>query len=253
MIHVKGILDDLILLTEQAGQAVLDIYNSDTLEIENKDDLSPLTNADKASHQILTHGLSKYGLPVLSEEGKDIPYDVRKNWDLYWCIDPIDGTKEFIRKTGEFTINVALIKDTLPVFGIVYAPVLNKMYIGGEEISPFSLEGKVKKELEHRSEKTDFSETVVVASKSHSNTETQEYISAIKGNIKLISMGSSLKFMLIAEGLANIYPRFVPTMEWDTAASHSVLKALGYRIKTTDALELKYNKENLLNPSFIAE
>lgn len=250
---IKGILNDLILLTEKAGQTVLDIYNGDVIEIEAKSDLSPLTNADKASHQILIDGLSIYGLPVLSEEGRDIPYDLRKNWDLYWCIDPIDGTKEFIRKTGEFTINVALIKEDFPIFGIVYAPVLNKMFIGGEEISPFSLEGKVKKALEQRSGKPDILETVVVASKSHSNTETQDYIDAIKGDVKLISMGSSLKFMLIAEGLANIYPRFVPTMEWDTAASHGVLKALGYRIKTIEGVELKYNKENLLNPSFIAE
>ncbi|WP_298533199.1 3'(2'),5'-bisphosphate nucleotidase CysQ [uncultured Algibacter sp.] len=251
--NIKRILNDLILLTEEAGKAVLEIYNSDALEVENKADLSPLTNADKDSHQILMNGLSKYGLPVLSEEGKDIAYDERKNWELYWCIDPIDGTKEFIRKTGEFTINIGLISGSIPVFGIVYAPVLNKMYIGGDDVSPFCLNGDVKTELKHKVPRLVEAETVVVASRSHSNNETQEYINAIKGQIKLISMGSSLKFMLMAEGLANIYPRFVPTMEWDTAASHSILKALGYCIKTVEEEELEYNKEGLLNPSFVAQ
>jgi 3'(2'), 5'-bisphosphate nucleotidase len=251
--EVKGVLNDLIVLTEKAGKAVLDIYNSDALVIEDKADLSPLTNADKASHQILMNGLKKYGLPILSEEGKDISYEDRKNWEIYWCIDPIDGTKEFIKKTGEFTINIGLIHGTKPIFGIVYAPVLHKMYIGGEDISPFCLKGNEKIKLKNRPEQLDNLDTVVVASKSHSNDQTQDYINAIKGKVKLISMGSSLKFMLIAEGLANIYPRFVPTMEWDTAASHGILTALGYHIKTVDELELKYNKENLLNPSFVAQ
>ncbi len=252
--EIAGILDDLVLLTEKAGQAVLEIYNNtDTLKTEEKADLSPLTNADTRSHQILTDGLIKYGLPILSEEGRHTPYEVRKKWNLYWCIDPIDGTKEFILKTGEFTINIALMKDDIPVFGIVYVPVLHKMYVGGDKINPFILDGGVKKKLDKKVLKFDEIETVVVASKSHSNKETQEYINAVTGNVKLISMGSSLKFMLIAEGLANIYPRFVPTMEWDTAASHSILKVLGYNIKTVDGLELKYNKETLLNPSFIAK
>ncbi|WP_136480577.1 3'(2'),5'-bisphosphate nucleotidase CysQ [Cognatitamlana onchidii] len=251
--NINAILDDLVLLTEQAGKAVLDVYNSNNFKIESKEDLSPLTNADKASHQILTDGLSTYGLPVLSEEGKEIPYEVRRHWDLYWCIDPIDGTKEFISKTDEFTVNVALIKEDFPIFGIVYAPALDKMFIGGESIEPFSLQGKVKKFLTYKKSQVNVSEKVLVASKSHSNAKTQDYINGIKGNVKLISMGSSLKFMLIAEGLANIYPRFVPTMEWDTAASHGILKALGYHIKTPESFELRYNKKDLLNPSFIAE
>lgn len=251
MIDFNLMLDDLVCLTKKAGEAVLEIYNSDVFDVEFKSDQSPLTKADLIANEIITKGLEKYKFPILSEESKEIAYEERKDWKGFWCVDPIDGTKEFIKKTGEFTINIAFVENNKPAFGIVYVPVQNKMYIGGQGVFPYCLEGNEKILLKNKSE-NNLDKDIVVASKSHTNKETEAFIQNLGDNVDLISMGSSLKFMLIAEGKASVYPRFVPTMEWDTAASHAILNTLGYVVKNVNGVELVYNKENLLNPSFIA-
>lgn len=237
--------------SKSAGQAILKIYHSADFGVEMKSDDSPLTLADKAAHEVIMDYLKETAYPVLSEEGKDIPYAERKNWDYFWLVDPLDGTKEFIKKNGEFTVNIALIQRNTPVMGVVYAPVLDVMYWGNEQDGAWKQKGQQDPfALKAPEDKTVRS---IVASRSHLSVETQEVIDRYPG-AEVISMGSSLKFMLLAEGKAQLYPRFAPTMEWDTAAAHGVLRALGYTVKRTDEdSPLVYNKENLLNPWFICE
>ncbi|MBD3629411.1 3'(2'),5'-bisphosphate nucleotidase CysQ [Cyclobacterium sp.] len=234
-----------------AGQEILKIYHSADFGVEMKSDDSPLTLADKAAHEEIMKYLSETGLPVLSEEGKSIPYEERKNWEYFWMVDPLDGTKEFIKKNGEFTVNIALIHRDTPVMGVVYAPVLDRMYWGNAEEGVWKQEGKEKARMLKRPENKMV--RAIVASRSHLSPETQEVIDRYP-DAEVISMGSSLKFMLLAEGKAQLYPRFAPTMEWDTAAAHGVLLALGFTVKKTDNNQpLLYNKQNLLNPFFICE
>lgn len=245
----------------------MEIYQKDFL-VEYKDDKSPLTEADKRSHNTIMKFLEKYNIPVLSEEGKEIPYEKRKEWDLFWMIDPLDGTKEFIKKNGEFTINIALINKNKPIFGVVYAPAIDTIYFTDENssykanlsIEEFKLKNIQKLPIEEKRDKY-----VVVASKSHLNEETKEFIENIKidKEKEFISIGSSLKLCLVAEGKADIYPRLAPTMEWDTAAADVVVRKTGrkvyqlpindYRLSTNDYRLLVYNKENLLNPYFVVE
>lgn len=233
----------------EAGKAILEIYNSADFGVEIKGDDSPLTKADQAAHKVIVSFLEKTGLPILSEEGRAIPYEERKNWEYFWMVDPLDGTKEFIKKNGEFTVNIALIHAGKPVLGVVYAPVLEWLYWGnGEEgawkqeslLSPIKLEKPANTEVK-----------TIVASRSHLSPDTQKFIDQYPG-AEVISMGSSLKFMLVAEGKAQIYPRFAPTMEWDTAAAQGVVIANGSSvINWTEKVELSYNKSNLLNAWFI--
>jgi 3'(2'), 5'-bisphosphate nucleotidase len=245
----------------------MEIYQKD-FSIEYKDDKSPLTEADKRSHNTIMKFLEKYNIPVLSEEGKEIPYEKRKEWDLFWMIDPLDGTKEFIKKNGEFTINIALINKNEPVFGVVYAPAIEKIYFTDENssykadlsLNDFKLQNIQKMPLKEKRDKF-----VIVASKSHLNEETKEFIENIKidKEKEFISIGSSLKLCLVAEGKADIYPRLAPTMEWDTAAADAVVRKTGrkvyqlpindYRLSINDYRQLVYNKENLLNPYFVVE
>ncbi|WP_187357729.1 3'(2'),5'-bisphosphate nucleotidase CysQ [Cyclobacterium plantarum] len=237
--------------SKAAGQEILKIYHSADFGVEMKSDDSPLTLADKAAHEEIMKYLSETGLPVLSEEGKSIPYEERKNWEYFWMVDPLDGTKEFIKKNGEFTVNIALIHRDTPVMGVVYAPVLDRMYWGNAEEGAWKQEGKEEARMLKRPETKMV--RAIVASRSHLSPETQEVIDRYP-DAKVISMGSSLKFMLLAEGKAQLYPRFAPTMEWDTAAAHGVLLALGFTVKKTDNNQpLRYNKQNLLNPFFICE
>ena len=244
-------INRVITVARQAGEAILEIYNKEDLGIELKADESPLTLADKEAHKIIVAGLKATGLPLLSEEGKSIAFEERQKWLEFWMVDPVDGTKEFIKRNGEFTVNIALIRDGKPVFGVVYAPVLDKLYYGGTGIGAFMInKGEIK-----ALEKSDKSPEVVriVASRSHLNQDTQDFIDQFE-ETDIVSMGSSLKFMLIAEGLADIYPRFAPTMEWDTAAAHGVLSGLGIDvIEPTSKQSLKYNKKDLLNPYFIVQ
>lgn len=263
MIKNNQELRPFIEATLEAGKAILDIYHSPDFGVETKKDNSPLTLADKAAHHILVSYLNQTEYPIISEEGEHLSRDIRQSYTTYWLIDPLDGTKEFIKKNDEFTVNVALIHKGKPVFGLVYAPVLKELFIGFEneayklslesidELSlPLSYNQKIKVNTETGKK------LIVVASRSHFNPETKAYIDALeeKGfEIDLVSKGSSLKICLVAEGKANIYPRFGPTMEWDTAAAHAVLLgAGGQMIEPETKEEIMYNKDNLLNPFFIA-
>lgn len=237
-----------------AAAAIVEIYDSGDFGVTIKEDYSPLTLADKASHTIISEQLKITGIPVLSEEGKEISYAERSKWSSFWLVDPLDGTKEFVKRNGEFTVNIALIENNKPVWGVVCAPVLNKTYYI-DSMGDVWMEWKNKKcklskrEIEYSAR----NESVkVVASRSHGDLKTDAFLENLN-NPQIVSMGSSLKFMMLAEGLAHVYPRFAPTMEWDTAASHAILNKLGYKILVENSnQELMYNKESLLNPGFIA-
>lgn len=249
-INQKLFTDIALEAAKAAGQEILKIYNSADIGVEFKADDSPLTKADLAAHQIISDFLSETNLPILSEEGKSIGYSERENWEYFWMVDPLDGTKEFVKRNGEFTVNIALIHKGAPVIGVVYAPVLDWLFWGNSE-GAWKVEGANPVVVDLQ-KKTGEPIQTIVASRSHLSSETQEIIDQYP-QADVVSMGSSLKFMLLAEGKAQLYPRFAPTMEWDTAAAHGVLKALGYEIKKIDIDEpLSYNKENLLNPWFIA-
>jgi len=249
-----------------AGKAIMEVY-SQPFSVELKADNSPLTIADKRAHEIIVNGLSDSGLPILSEEGSQINYEVRKNWVNYWLVDPLDGTKEFINKNGDFTVNIALISNQEPIFGVVYAPVPGFMYWGSEagsyrldmknlEQIDFSKFSTIKSLAEKLPINTKHDGFVVLGSRSHMNVETQAYIKKLEEihpNLSFISRGSSLKFCTLAEGAADVYPRFGPTMEWDTAAGHAVALFAGYSVNQVEnGLPVLYNKPSLLNPFFIA-
>lgn len=253
----------LIETVKQAGKAILEVYDSD-FNVELKEDFSPLTLADKKSHDIILTALKGTEFPVLSEEGKEIPYSERKEWTRFWLVDPLDGTKEFVKRNDEFTVNIAFIENGIPVLGIIYAPVPDLLYIGSEKSGAFKISGL--KDLSYFEDwkgcamllpKQNTSSTfTVVGSRSHMNKETEDFITELEkkeGRLEIISKGSSLKLCLIAEGDAKVYPRFAPTMEWDIAAGHAIISASGgkvMKVETSD--ELTYNKADLRNPWFIA-
>jgi len=255
-IEHNELIKSLIDLVKESGEAILEIYNSGNMGISYKDDKSPLTLADKASNQIICSKLKELtpDIPILSEEGKDISYNKRKKWTTFWLIDPIDGTKEFINKNGEFSINIALINHYQPILGIVYAPVLNTIWYGSASHGSFKIENNAKpKKINVSKYKND--ETIkVVSSRSHSNNSKLEKFLIDYPKHELVFMGSSIKICLVADGTAHMYPRLGPTMEWDTAAAHAVVKFSGGKIADIkDDNELSYNKENLLNPSFLVQ
>jgi 3'(2'), 5'-bisphosphate nucleotidase len=244
----------------EAGKAVMKIYNDDTFWIESKEDNSPLTSADILANDIILSYLIPTGIPILSEESKKDSFSVRKNWSKCWIVDPIDGTKEFIKKNGQFTINVALAIDGKSMLGIVYAPAIDKLYIGEAgktafQIDDFNSPNPKILEIPQTDNNRPYT---VVASKSHLNQKTVDYINLLKKthgeDLQLTSIGSSLKICLVASGDADIYPRFAPTCEWDTAAGHAIVKAAGKNIYFSDSnTELQYNKEDVLNPWFIVK
>lgn len=247
----------------KAGNKIMEVYKSDNFEIENKLDNSPLTIADRLSHKIISKILIKTGLPMISEEGRDISYEVRKNWNTFWMIDPIDGTKEFIKKNDEFTVNIALIEFGQPILGVVYAPALKVIYFAEKNYGSYKeINVKNNKELKNtpkinlKNVSYPKSYTLVV-SKSHMNKETQAYVDQKKKEFKKInlkSFGSSLKICKVADGEAHCYPRFGPTMEWDTAAAHAIAKYADCSfLKADSGKEIHYNKKNLLNPFFIVK
>ncbi len=247
-------IDRIKDIARKAGGAIMEVYGRD-FEVEIKEDNSPLTEADKASHDIIVDGLESCypEIPILSEEGKDIPYDVRGKWERFWLVDPLDGTKEFIRRNDQFTVNIALIKAGVPVLGVVYVPVSATMYWGSEK-------GSFKQVADGEIVSIKASEVGekvrVVASLSHFTDETKDFIGKkfAGKEYELVNSGSSLKLCLVAEGAADIYPRLAPTMEWDTAAAHAVVKNAGGRVYDYGTgIELSYNKENLLNPWFVVE
>lgn len=239
----------IIEIAKKAGEEILKVYNVD-FEVDFKDDKSPLTLADKVSNEIICDGLSKLfpEIPIISEENKEIDYKIRKDWKYCWIIDPLDGTKEFINKNGEFTVNIAFVENGVPILGVVYAPVIDTLYYAKKG------EGAFKNEFSIPIKRND-DLYKVVASKSHINDETKEYINNIKTKkeIEFISMGSSLKLCLVAEGAADIYPRLAPTMEWDTAAAHAICIEARKNVYDIDNIPLVYNKEILLNNWFIVK
>ncbi|WP_411893961.1 3'(2'),5'-bisphosphate nucleotidase CysQ [Winogradskyella sp. A2] len=246
-----------------AGKAIMDVYDS-IIEVEYKDDKSPLTEADKRANDIIISFLKPTEIPIISEENKQIEYAERKNWDKCWIVDPVDGTKEFIKRNGEFTVNIALVKDGVPELGVIYVPALRTIYFADvKEKSAFKSsisthDTSIKEVLKISKPikpKKQSSSVEVVGSRSHMSQETLDFVEKIKSTgkeVEIVSKGSSLKFCIVAEGKADIYPRFAPTMEWDTAAGQAICNAVGLDVisKKTDK-PLMYNKENLLNPWFI--
>jgi 3'(2'), 5'-bisphosphate nucleotidase len=237
----------------KAGDAIMRIYETEDFSIEHKKDDSPLTKADKEAHLVIMSFLEGTDIPVLSEEGRDIPYEERRTWEYLWIVDPLDGTKEFIKRNGEFTVNIALVENGHPILGVVYVPVTKKLYFGGLNLGAFMKYQTVFTQL-NKAKVIDKKKPGirVVASRSHLNEETQVFLGGLNAP-EIVSMGSSLKFMMLAEEKADIYPRFAPTMEWDTAASHAILRELNFKVLDEHSNPLVYNKKNLLNPYFSAE
>jgi len=247
-------IQDIITIAKEAGDAIMQVYKQD-FEVEYKQDNSPLTQADKQANDIIETGLNQLSVnfPILSEEGRDTPYEDRKHWEYFWLVDPLDGTKEFVKKNDEFTVNIALIHKDAPVLGVVYAPALDICYWAKQGEGAF----KDGQRLPLKTEKQRDTYKVVV-SRSHMSDETQVFIDAIDTDKEkeLISIGSSLKICLVAEGEADIYPRLGPTMEWDTGAAHAIVNETGKSLekyKDGRLMRHKYNKENLLNQWFVVE
>ena len=230
-----------------AGAQIREVYDDPDadFQVERKADNSPLTIADRRANEVITRMLQQTPYPVLSEEGKQLPYAERAGWKELWIVDPLDGTKEFIKRNGEFTVNIAWVREGVPVMGVIYVPVKHDLYFAAEGLGAF---------LPVEEKRDTF---VVVASRSHCTPETEAYIERMRqehAQVELRSSGSSLKICLVAEGKADVYPRFAPTMEWDTAAGHAIVRAVGGEIWQADRHEpLRYNKEDLLNPWFIVK
>ncbi len=248
------------------GIEILKVYES-TIDVSYKDDKSPLTEADKRAHNAIVAILEQNSIPILSEEGKHDAYADRKDWELLWVVDPLDGTKEFIKRNGEFTVNIALVQNGAPIMGVIFVPVQNQLYIGAEGVGAFRMADiktveqvenweKVKAKADAIPEKQERAFTMV-GSRSHMSDETMAYFENIKKehpNAEVISKGSSLKICMVAEGSADVYPRFAPTMEWDTAAGHGIAKYAGFEVLHPEkGTPLEYNKEDLLNPWFIVQ
>ncbi|MTI39822.1 3'(2'),5'-bisphosphate nucleotidase CysQ [Fulvivirga lutimaris] len=250
MFHLEE--NSIIELTRKAGEAIMNIYNdpNQSSVVDFKSDDSPLTLADEASHNVIVKGLIELhpDVPIISEEGENLDYQIRKEYNRYWLVDPLDGTKEFINRNGEFTVNIALIENGRAVAGFVFAPYLDELYYGIEEVGAFKISGNSKLILKVNNSET---KRVAVRSKSHPSVEEESVLKQYNV-VDSISVGSSLKFCMVAEGKADVYYRFGPTMEWDTAAGHAVVNAAGGKVlKNTGPEEFIYNKENLLNSSFL--
>jgi 3'(2'), 5'-bisphosphate nucleotidase len=246
-------------IAKKAGDEIMRIYQQD-FDVDYKKDNSPLTKADIHSNEVIIKNLENLypDIPILSEENKEIPYEIRKNWEYFWLIDPLDGTKEFVKKNGEFTVNIALIYKNIPVLGAIYAPALNLLYYAQKEKGAYKQEKNKKPQRLPIYNHTDNGTLKVIVSKSHYNQETKEFVNNLKNQykktIEFIHIGSSLKLCLIAEGKADIYPRLAPTMEWDTAAGQVIVEQAGGKvIEFKNKKYLKYNKQNLLNPYFIVK
>jgi len=245
-------LEAVIELVRQAGAAILGVYASD-FAVEHKDDRSPLTAADRAAHAVLDAGLAALppGLPVLSEESAAIDWEVRRGWDRYWLVDPLDGTREFVKRNGEFTVNVALVEHGEPVFGVVQAPVSGELWWGGRRHGAFRREADGS-DTPLRSARPAPARLRVAASRSHLDARTQALLDRL-GEHDRLGLGSSLKFCRLAEGRADVYPRFGPTSEWDTAAAQAVLEGAGGCVIDSDGQPLRCNrKASLLNGDFLA-
>lgn len=260
---MKSYLETAIKAAIDGGSEIMKVYATE-FDVEIKGDNSPLTIADKNANTVINEYLETTPFPIISEENKQIPYEQRRDWDRCWIVDPLDGTKEFVKRNGEFTVNIALVENGEPIFGVIYVPVTRILYFSGEDRkSSFKVE--VSNEDYELSELLDRAEILhplnsmkepvkVVGSRSHLNEDTTAFISEIENEhrVEIVSRGSSLKFCLVAEGAAHLYPRFAPTMEWDTAAGQAICTASGVKVIDNSTQEsLRYNKENLLNPHFL--
>ena len=250
-------MEFLVATAREAGAAILEVYQTD-FEVAHKRDRSPLTEADLCSHQAITQRLKERypEVPILSEESAEHErYEVRKSWDLFWLVDPLDGTKEFVKRNGQFTVNIALIRGTQPKAGVVYAPAFDLLYYGKVGEGAFKVEDKAAPVPLPASQPRDPSRLVIAGSLSHPTPEMDAFVAEQRqkyAQVEFVAMGSSLKICMVAEGSADIYPRLGPTMEWDTAAAHAVAAAAGRRVVRYGSKdELSYNKENLLNEKFV--
>ena len=267
MIKIEDLLHAAINASLKGGEEILKVYDSD-FAVEHKADNSPLTLADKNANDTICKMLINTNFPVLSEEGKTIPYTERSQWKYFWMVDPLDGTKEFIKRNGEFTVNIALIHQQKAILGVIYVPATRMLYFAAEGIGSFRFEiGSLKSEIGNLNTLIASSQKLpiidlknkftVVASRSHLSEETEQFIAGLKTvhkELDFISSGSSIKLCLVAEGKADVYPRFAPTMEWDTAAGQAICEVAGKQVidyKTNT--KLLYNKENLLNNWFIVQ
>tara|TARA_R100000935_G_scaffold58703_1_gene97151 strand:- start:7714 stop:8646 length:933 start_codon:yes stop_codon:yes gene_type:complete len=261
--NLKELLITAIKAAIQAGNEIMKVYATD-FSVEHKGDDSPLTQADKNANEVINSFLLKTNIPIISEENKQTDYTIRRNWEQCWIVDPLDGTKEFVKRNGEFTVNIALIKNGVPLLGVIYVPVSKELYFTnavGSKSYKYVVEDEtiqIRELLETATEiKPLDSKTPpikVVGSRSHLNDDTKKFIETLTKEVEIVSKGSSLKFCLVAEGKAHLYPRFAPTMEWDTAAGHAICQAVGVKVvKTKSGKPLKYNKKNLLNPYFLVE
>lgn len=267
---MKEYLEKSLLAAVEAGKDILTVYDT-KFEVEYKEDRSPLTEADKRANLRIIEMLSDFGLPFLTEEEEATPYEQRKNWRKVWIVDPLDGTKEFVKRNGEFTVNIALAEDGKPVLGVIYSPVFKDLYFAMRDFGSYKVErhdvialmnenkfffDEIIKKAKRLPAEDKREKHTVVASRSHLNSETFNYLEELKkekGEIVLINSGSSLKMCLVAEGKADEYPRFGPTMEWDTAAGQVIVEQAGGKLlRMEDMQPLTYNRENLRNPSFIA-
>lgn len=250
-------------IAHTAGEEILKIYDS-PFAVEQKEDRSPLTEADKRSHLAIVEGLKQSPYPVLSEEGRDIAYEERKDWEYFWMVDPLDGTKEFVKRNGEFTVNIALIHQQKSILGVIYVPVKEELYFAAEGLGAFKVTGFPEHKnqtieswmrQEHRLPFSPERLYTIVGSRSHMSEETEAFIEEKRkeqGAIEMISVGSSLKLCMVAEGKADAYPRFAPTMEWDTAAGQAIVEAMGGSVINWKTKEpMLYNREDLLNDWFL--
>ena len=258
----NSLLSIAINASIKAGEEILKVYGT-KFDVEIKGDDSPLTQADKNANDVINNFLVPTNIPIISEENKQLPFSQRAAWEQCWIVDPLDGTKEFIKRNGEFTVNIALVKNGIPLLGVIYVPVSKTLYYTEADFKG-SKKIVLKSELvsieeiykEAKSIQPDITSKVVriVGSRSHLNQETEDFIKGIEkeNKVEVVSKGSSLKFCLVAEGLADLYPRFAPTMEWDTAAGDAICRAVGLEVvdQVTQQL-LEYNKENLLNNNFL--
>jgi 3'(2'), 5'-bisphosphate nucleotidase len=246
------LMEPLAALARAAGHKILEVYNEEDVAVQEKDDKSPLTEADMASHHAIVAGLQALtpAIPILSEESASLPFSERSAWSSYWLVDPLDGTREFIKHNGEFTVNIALIEDGIAVLGIVHVPVTDTSYIGCQGEGAFKQQGDDERQ-EIRVRRPGKGPVMVVGSRSHRGDSLNQFLARL-GEHEMVGMGSSLKLCLVAEGIADIYPRLGPTSEWDTAAAQCVVEQAGGHVTDTRMQPLRYNtKDSLLNPYFL--
>ena len=262
--NFKELLLKAINASIEGGDAIMKVYASD-FAVEHKEDKSPLTLADKNCNEVIERHLKNTEIPFLSEEGVKIPFAERENWEYSWLVDPLDGTKEFVKRNGEFTVNIALIHNGTPIMGVIYVPVKEELYFALEGIGAYKIGRKtVIDNLDNLIAKSDKlpinynrDNYVIVGSRSHMSVETKQFFEEKKnehGEVEVIAVGSSLKLCLVAEGKADAYPRYAPTMEWDTGAGHAIAKMAGFSVTQYNTeKEVVYNKEDLLNPWFLVK